>query len=64
MEAVDAATKRTENAYICQALKRENGRVAKAAKLLGISRRTLQRKINQLGIDKWDFRDSNHLRKS
>jgi DNA-binding NtrC family response regulator len=47
-EAVD----RIEEAYIRKALDRTGGHVGEAARIAGISRRTLLRKMNRHGIDK------------
>ncbi len=41
-----------ERKLICQALERTTGSVPKAAELLGISRATLYRKIDEYGIDR------------
>lgn len=43
--------------YICVALTKTNGNQTKAAKLLGISRRRLQNRIQNYGIDSQDFKN-------
>lgn len=55
-QAVDTARLRVERSYILNALQTNNGRIARAAHQLGISRRTLQRKMIAYGIGKTEFR--------
>lgn len=43
--------------YICVALTKTNGNQTKAAELLGISRRRLQNRIQNYGIDSQDFKN-------
>ena len=50
-EAGEIALKRAEVSVIKRALKESNGNKKKAAKLLGISYKTLYNKMNQYGID-------------
>jgi DNA-binding NtrC family response regulator len=49
------ASDRIERAYIEAALERAGGSVTKAAGIAGVSRRTLTRKLNALGIDRRRF---------
>lgn len=51
-EETPKSMKEIERINIIQALERNNGRRKKAAKELGISERTLYRKIKELGLDK------------
>jgi DNA-binding NtrC family response regulator len=53
---VALAVRSVERAYLVEALVRTHGRIADAAILAGISRRTLHRKLLELGIDKSEFR--------
>jgi len=55
-EAVQAASDHAEEAYLRAALARTGGRVQRTADLAGISRRTLLRKLNRLGIDRTSYR--------
>lgn len=48
-----------EKSYLESALTQTNGAVIEAAKLLGVSRRTLQRKLRHYGIDKRRFKRDN-----
>jgi len=45
-----------ETGYLRACLRRTNGRVAKAAEIAGVSRRTLLRKLKQYGIDKAEYK--------
>ena len=49
----------TEKRLIMQALATTNGNVTAAAKRLGISRRTLHRKINEMDAEKVEGRSAN-----
>jgi DNA-binding NtrC family response regulator len=53
---VALAVRAVEREYLIAALTRTNGRVADAAFLAGISRRTLHRKLSELDIDRNQFR--------
>lgn len=55
-EVAETAVERTEEAYLRAALARTGGRVQRTAELAGISRRTLLRKLNRLGIDRRAYR--------
>jgi len=56
-EHLGEASERIERAYIEAALERSRGSVTAAAELAGVSRRTLTRKLNALGIDRRRFRE-------
>lgn len=45
--------------YVCAALAKTNGTQTKAAELLGISRRQLQHRMQNYGLQSQDFKDSN-----
>jgi DNA-binding NtrC family response regulator len=49
-EAVRAGSRLVEEALITEALARTNGNVTRSARLLGISRRSLQSKMKELGL--------------
>ena len=51
----------TERRLIAQALAATNGNVTAAAKKLGISRRTLHRKINEMNLSRASAKDSSNL---
>jgi len=53
---IGTAVRAVERAYLTQVLERTHGRIADAATLAGISRRTLHRKLLELGLDKKQFR--------
>ena len=53
---LDATLRRAEEAYLRAALLRTGGRVIEAAKLAGLSRRTMQRKMARHGLPKEEFR--------
>lgn len=47
---------RCERAYLAQVLEERRGRVLEAARVAGINRRTLLRKMNKHELDKADYR--------
>lgn len=55
-DAVQTATDRAEESYLRAALQRTEGRAQATADLAGISRRTLLRKLQRLGIDRTAYR--------
>lgn len=51
-----SAARAVERDYLTQVLTRTHGRIADAAVLAGISRRTLHRKLIELALDKNQFK--------
>jgi DNA-binding NtrC family response regulator len=56
VDNVERAVREVERSYLIEALTRANGRIADAATVAGISRRTLHRKLQDLGLDKAQFK--------
>jgi DNA-binding NtrC family response regulator len=50
-------TSRLERRYICRALKKTGGNISRAAKVCGLSRRSMTAKVSQHQIDKSAFKD-------
>jgi Nif-specific regulatory protein len=55
--ALNEATQRFQQQYIERAIKTTNGRMTKAARILGLHRSNLYRKMRQLGMNVPDADD-------